>query len=118
MINKILIFITYILSFFLVFVSLGLADEESDYFMVLICESILFLFYIFVIYRTKTELRKNLKAIVYAIIPISIIVTAFSAMSEPLRLEGGNFKNTITYLWIIIILQVIKLAFLVIKYLK
>jgi hypothetical protein len=42
MINKILIFITYILSFFLVFVSLGLADEESDYFMVLMYESIIF----------------------------------------------------------------------------
>ncbi len=118
MINGILTFIIYFLSFFLVFVSLGLADEESDYFMVLIYESVIFLLYLFVIYRIKIESKKYLKAVAYSIIPILITVTAFSAMSEPLRLEGGNLKNTINYLWIIIILQIIKLVVLATRYFK
>jgi hypothetical protein len=116
MLVQALTFLIFCFTLFFVCVGLGLSDEESDYFIVLLFEILLSIFYFFIFYRIKFDFNKNKKIIIYSIIPVIIIFESVISMYSPLRLEGGSLKNTITYLWIIIFFQFLKLSFLFKKY--
>lgn len=106
--KKILIYIYFILNFFLILVNLGLADEESDYFTLLIFDFI-FLVLCLSFFKKLSNKINHFEKFIYSIIPTLILITSFNSMFEPLRLEGGSLKNTLIFLSIIAIFQFIKI---------
>lgn len=105
-----IVYIVYIINFLFIVLCLALADEEADYFMTLLFELIFLLLYIFLLAKNKSN--NKIEITIFFIAPILMIIFSTFCMNEPLRLEGGNLKNTIVYLWLIIISQIIKLLFL------
>ena len=73
MLVQALTFLIFCFTLFFVCVGLGLSDEESDYFIVLLFEILLSIFYFFILHRIKFDFNKNKKIIIYSIIPVIII---------------------------------------------
>ena len=62
--------------------------------------------------------KKVLRVIFYSFMPLLTIYLAIVSMPEPLRINGGSLINTLIYLSIIIILQIIKLSVIARKFYK